>query len=67
MSEPGNQERGSSDVLGAIFGIALGIVGGIALAALLNALLGPRCPVCQRQIQRGISMCPYCRTYLQWQ
>ena len=51
------------DVIGAII---LGIVGGIVLAELAKRMTRSRCPVCQTEIQYGVSHCPQCYTLLSW-
>ena len=54
-------------LLEAIGVVALGIVGGIALAAVIEALSGSdRCPVCDAQIPRNSNQCPNCHTPLEW-
>jgi len=47
-------------------GVLLGILGGIVAAAILNTLTLPRCPICKHVIQRGVSICPHCGSFLQW-
>jgi hypothetical protein len=59
----GNSGKDLGEAIGAII---LGIVGGLALGAILEAINRPRCPVCQQQIQRGIDYCPNCHTLLRW-
>ena len=54
------------DIGEAIVAIGAGILGGIALGALLSYLLGDRCPVCNRPIPRGVNQCPHCHTALRW-
>lgn len=44
----------------------LGIVGGIAIAAILDALTSPKCPVCKNAVQRGVPVCPHCSSFLRW-
>lgn len=50
----------------AIGAILLGILGGLALAAILEALTKPKCPVCKHTIEKGITICPHCQASLQW-
>lgn len=50
----------------AIAGIALGILGGLALGALLDYLLGPKCPNCNQPIKREIAICPHCGVLIEW-
>lgn len=50
----------------AIAAITLGVLGGIAAAAIINFLLGSRCPVCNNQISQGTRQCPHCKTFLEW-
>ena len=52
----------------AIGAIALGILGGLVAASLINYLSGrPTCPVCKQKIPREIKKCPHCETYLEWE
>ena len=53
-------------LLEAIGTVVLGILGGIAFAAILEALSGSRCPVCNAQVQRNSNQCPNCHTPLEW-
>jgi len=50
----------------AILAVALGILGGIALAKIIEWAIGARCPVCKRPIDSDIRKCPYCNTALRW-
>ena len=54
------------DVMGIIAAIAVGILGGVALAKLLNHFFGCRCPRCGEQISYGTTPCPQCQTPLRW-
>lgn len=59
-------DNGGKNIGEAIGAILLGIVGGIALAAVLKYFSHPKCPVCHNQIQAGVSPCPFCCTALRW-
>jgi len=50
----------------AILAIGLGILGGLAIGAILEALSKTKCPVCNHEIPHGESYCPYCYTALRW-
>lgn len=63
MRRRGRRERSAGELVG---GLLLGILGGLALKALVDYLGRPRCPVCRRQIQRGVASCPYCHVALRW-
>ena len=39
----------------AIAGIAIGIIGGLALGALLDYFLSPRCPSCNQPVKKEIT------------
>lgn len=58
--------NGGKNVGEAIGTIILGIVGGMALAALVDYLTGYQCPVCQQRIRRSMSRCPNCHSELRW-
>lgn len=49
-----------------IAGIILGILGGMALAALLRYLSGSKCPQCNQNIPYKANPCPKCGTPLRW-
>ena len=59
-------KNSGSDMGEAIAGIALGIIGGLALGALLDYLLGPKCPNCNQPIKKEMSRCPHCGRFLEW-
>lgn len=51
----------AKDDLGeAIAGIALGILGGIALAEILNRIFGKKCPRCGNAVQQDQPYCLKC-------
>jgi hypothetical protein len=50
----------------AAIAIGLGILGGMAVAALLSALFSPRCPICNKPIPQGVNPCPHCHAVLKW-
>lgn len=56
----------SQDAIGTLGGIILGVLGGIALAAIIDALIGTRCPVCGGRIEEGVPVCPHCHSALEW-
>ncbi|MEK6824157.1 MAG: hypothetical protein AABY06_03925 [Nanoarchaeota archaeon] len=45
---------------GAISGLALGIIGGIALVEILNNLFGKKCPRCDSQVEINQEYCNIC-------
>lgn len=52
----------------AIAAVGMGILGGIAIAAILEALFGKTvCPNCEKSLKRGTTVCPYCYTQLRWE
>ena len=52
----------------ALGAIALGVIGGLIAASIINYLLDrPKCPVCKKQIPRRALQCPYCKSYLEWE
>ncbi|HEX9896425.1 MAG TPA: hypothetical protein VGA85_02020 [Dehalococcoidales bacterium] len=59
----GSSGKELGEALGAIF---LGIVGGLALASILEALTKPKCPVCKNTVEKGTVICPHCSAWLQW-
>lgn len=46
--------------------IILGVLGGLAAIAVINALTKPKCPVCNNEVPRGANPCPHCFTALKW-
>ncbi len=68
MSDKGEQQ-GSEGVGDSLGKIALGILGGVFVAKLLQRFSESNqasCPVCGNQIHRGIDICPHCHTGLRW-
>ena len=52
------------EVVGAV---ALGIIGGLVAASIVNYLTRQyECPSCRQQITQGVRKCPHCKTYLEW-
>ena len=53
----------AKDETGAGIAIAAGLIG-----ALIGAYLVTHapCPVCRRQIRKGVQQCKYCLSYLNW-
>lgn len=47
--------------LDGVIGILLGIIGGIALAALLENLLQKKCPHCNNLNDMSTEFCKFCR------
>ena len=42
--------------------LTLGFLG----LALVASWLKPKCPTCKKEIEKGITACPYCGTFLGW-
>lgn len=55
------------EIFEVIAAIAIGVLGGVAIAELLNYLFGYRCPSCGERISHGTAQCPRCRTQLRWE
>lgn len=55
--------KGAGEALGVLL---LAVVGGLALASILDYFNKPSCPVCRKKIEQGITPCPHCRTVLRW-
>lgn len=49
-------------VLAIVGGVILGLLG----AVLIAELTAPKCPHCNARVQKGVPVCPTCRTYLTW-
>ena len=58
-------KRDDADLGEAIAGVALGIIGGIALGALLDYLLGRKCPRCNRVLTKEMIQCPNCGCFVE--
>ena len=55
----------AKDDLGeAIVGIALGILGGLALAEILDRIFGKKCPKCGNSVDQNQMYCLNCRARL---
>ena len=52
------------DILAGIAAVVVGVLGGIALSAILSALSQRRCPVCKNPIPNQADYCPYCNAIL---
>jgi hypothetical protein len=52
------------DILAGIAALVVGVLGGIALSAILSALSKRRCPICGNPIPNQAALCPYCNTIL---
>ncbi len=48
------------EVVGAIVGIFLGLLG----IAILAELFTPRCPRCRNRVEQGTTICPHCGTWI---
>jgi hypothetical protein len=59
----GNSGKEVGEAIGAII---LGIVGGLALGAIIEAISKPKCPVCNQTIEKNTAICPHCSASLQW-
>ncbi len=59
--------RTVEDILAGIAGVIVGIIGGLAIAAILDAILKPKCPVCNNPLEYGEEYCPKCKTALRWE
>jgi len=46
-------------------GLAALMLGFLGLA-LVSSLFKPKCPACNREIEKGRTVCPYCGTFLRW-
>jgi hypothetical protein len=49
-----------------IWNFIFGLVGGAIGYAILSAISKPKCPNCNKKIERNIPECPYCRVKLGW-
>jgi len=56
--------RDGGEFIEAIAAVAVGILGGIALGAILSALFKRRCPVCGNYIPDEAKSCPHCHIIL---
>ena len=54
------------DLLGTIIGIGAGVLFGLVGAAILDSILGYRCPYCNYKIPKNTTLCPQCNNYLRW-
>jgi len=54
--------KDENDFWGFIAALFLGAVG----LALLSSLFQPRCPQCNRAIEKGTIVCPHCGVYIRW-
>ena len=59
-------ENSGRDLGEAVGAIILGIVGGLALGAIIEAVTKPKCPVCHNTIEKETIVCPHCSSWLQW-
>jgi hypothetical protein len=50
------------DFWGALFGLFLGAVGLVVVTEALK----PKCPTCDKSIEKGTPLCPHCGSLLGW-
>lgn len=50
----------NNNFLDAVSGLALGIIGGIALVEILNHIFGKKCPRCNSQVEINQEYCNVC-------
>lgn len=63
-----NEERDIGAAIGTAIGaIILGVLGGLALKAVVDYIGRPKCPVCERHVRPGVNQCPKCHTVLRWE
>ncbi len=46
--------------------LILAIIGGLALASILDHLNPYRCPSCDQIVEKGVPYCSHCYTMLRW-
>lgn len=61
------EEEEEEDVIGSLIGIAAGAFLGLAGVALLDSLLGYRCPYCNKRIPKNARRCDHCHNYVRWE
>ncbi|MDI3486240.1 MAG: hypothetical protein PWQ50_1460 [Methanolobus sp.] len=61
-----NQSSSVEDVIGTIIGIGAGLFLGMLGAAIIDSVLGYRCPNCNSKIEQNSRYCRYCNTPLRW-
>jgi predicted amidophosphoribosyltransferase len=54
---------GDDDVVGAIAGVVLGLLGIAVLASIFGK---PKCPRCGKTLPGKVRVCPYCGAPLEW-
>jgi hypothetical protein len=57
-----NNEDNDGGIKAFLVGLGLGAIG----YAILSFLTKPRCPNCDRKIDRNVPQCPFCHVYLNW-
>ena len=55
------------DIIGAVIGIILTLFFGLLAAAILDSLIGYKCPNCKHTIIKDSDYCDNCHTYLRWE
>ena len=60
-------EEEEDDLWGPAIGAVAGILLGVAGIALLDSLLGYRCPHCNSKIPKNTRRCDHCHNYVGWE
>ena len=60
MSRKRRSDEGS--IWDFLAGLTIGFIG----YTILSLFAKPKCPICKNKIERGISICPRCKSELQW-
>jgi len=55
-------EDEENDLWSFLAALLLGAVG----LAIIGSIFQPKCPHCNRSIERGIVVCPHCGGYIRW-
>ena len=55
------------EALGAIIGVAAAVGLGLLGAAIIDALIKPKCPNCSSPVDQNASYCNNCKISLRWQ
>jgi hypothetical protein len=62
MADEMSTKNDKGSVWDFLAGLAMGFIG----YTILSFFTKPSCPVCKKDIGRGISICPTCGSELQW-